>query len=560
MAQAFRRSIISEAAGVRQYVQLVGRGLVGIEAETGRFLWGYNSISNSTANIPTPIARDDFVFAANGYHAGCVLLRLVADASSGVRAQEVYAHSGGKFQNHHGGVALVGDHLFGGHGSNNGLPTCLDFETGKIRWKRRGPGTGSAAVVSADGHLYFRYQNGLIALIEAIPDEYRLKGTFQLPIAGGDSWAHPVVAGGKLFLREKGHLFVYNVRKLPGVQGQGGPDFALRTKAFQELRGRDATVDSLRKPAANRSASISRLQPFLHAGRDAASNIALITLTSQHLSKDGMIADGVVDLVRQSPFPVVLSVAGTPISDDGLRQLAELPLVGLHLELCQNVSDAGIGQLGRTNSLQALWLTGTGVTHEGLKQLASLPNLVALDLEVCDGVTDASCGVLAGMSNLRALILKKTAFEPARVTDDGVLQLAKLQHLELLDLYANSVTDAGVEHLGRMQSLRSLDLSLVAITDKALPHLADLPNLEHLSLLFSEGFAGPTVTDKGLQSLARVKSLRSLNLTAARITDAGLEPLKRLTQLEELRLANTSITEQGVAQLKMALSDCAIRR
>ncbi|MBP86622.1 MAG: hypothetical protein CMJ64_07900 [Planctomycetaceae bacterium] len=556
----FSSIVISQAAGIRQYVQLVGRGLIGIDASSGRFLWGYNSISNGTANIPTPVARGDFVFAANGYHAGCVLLRLVSDDDRGVKAEEAYAHSGGKFQNHHGGVVLIGDHIYGGHGSNNGLPTCMEFETGTIQWKRRGPGTGSAALVYADGHLYFRYQNGLIALIEAAPDAYRLRGTFQLPVAGGDSWAHPVVAHGNLFLREQGHLFVYDVSGSGARSRRDVPEFALKTKAFQELRSRGVAVDSLEKPIANRSASISRLRRFLDARNEGSESIALITLTNKHLSKDGMIAEEVLDSLVGVERPVILSVAGTPITSDGLKQVAQLPLAGLHLELCQNVSDAELSELSRIESLQALWLTGTAVTHEGLRHLVSLPSLVALDLEVCDGITDASCNVLANMSKLRALILKKTGFELDRVTDVGVKQLATLEQLELLDLYANNLTDAGVEHLGHVKSLKSLDLSLVAITDKALPHLAGLTTLEHLSLLFSEGFAGPIVTDEGLDALQHLSALRSLNLTAAKITNTGLGPLKQLMQLEELQLSNTKITPEGVRQLKAALPGCEIRR
>ena len=107
---------------------------------------------------------------------------------------------------------LIDDHIYGGHGSNNGLPTCLELTTGKIRWKRRGPGTGSAAVAYADGNLFFRYQDGTMALIEANSKRFRLKGKFTIPGAGNDSWPHPVVAGGILYLREKDSLLAYDVK------------------------------------------------------------------------------------------------------------------------------------------------------------------------------------------------------------------------------------------------------------------------------------------------------------------------------------------------------------
>jgi len=205
--------VVSEAGGIRQYVQLMGRGVIGVAADDGRFLWGYNRVANGTANIPTPIVEGDFVFCSTGYGTGSALLKLSRDGA-GVKAEEVYFLDGKTLQNHHGGLVLVGDYIYGGHQHNQGFPVCVELKSGEIVWAPgRGPGNGSAAVVYADGHLYFRYQNGLIALIEATPEGYREKGTFEIPVGGSPSWAHPVVVGGKLYLREQGDLLVYNVRK-----------------------------------------------------------------------------------------------------------------------------------------------------------------------------------------------------------------------------------------------------------------------------------------------------------------------------------------------------------
>jgi outer membrane protein assembly factor BamB len=206
--------VVSEAAGVRQYVQLMGRGLVGVRASDGRLLWSYNRVANETANIPTPIVKDDMVFASSGYQTGSVLLKL-ARQGDGVAAQEVYFLEGRTLQNHHGGLVLVGDHVYGGHGHNRGLPICAHLATGRIAWGGdiRNAGSGSAAVTYADGHLYFRYQNGLVLLVEASPAGYREKGSFTIPDVRDPSWAHPVVAGGRLYLREQDALFAYDVRK-----------------------------------------------------------------------------------------------------------------------------------------------------------------------------------------------------------------------------------------------------------------------------------------------------------------------------------------------------------
>jgi outer membrane protein assembly factor BamB len=206
--------VVSEAGGIRQYVQLLGRGIVGIAAKDGKFLWRYDKIANGTANIPTPIVTGDYVFCSTGYGAGAALLKLLPD-NGGIKVKEVYFLGANKLQNHHGGMVRVGDYVFCGHGHNQGFPICVELRTGEVRWNEgRGPGTGSAAVVYADGNLYYRYDNGLMALIEASPEGYHLKGKFPIPHKGGSpSWSHPVVAGGKLYLREQDWLMCYDLKR-----------------------------------------------------------------------------------------------------------------------------------------------------------------------------------------------------------------------------------------------------------------------------------------------------------------------------------------------------------
>lgn len=210
---AYSSIVIGQGAGVRQYVQLMGRGVAGVSAADGKFLWGYNRVANRTANIPTPVVHGDYVFCSTGYQAGAALLELKRDGG-GVKANEVYFLEGKEFQNHHGGMILLGDYVYAGHGHNAGAPTCLEWKTGKTVWRHnRGPGTGSAAISYADGNLYFRFQDGVMALIEATPEEYRERGQFSIPGVEQPSWSHPVIAGGKLYLREQDTLFCYDVKK-----------------------------------------------------------------------------------------------------------------------------------------------------------------------------------------------------------------------------------------------------------------------------------------------------------------------------------------------------------
>jgi outer membrane protein assembly factor BamB len=204
--------VISNGGGVKQYVQLIGHGLIGVRAKDGKLLWNYDAVANGTANIPTPIISGDYVFGSSGYNTGSALLKLVGSGTDEVSAEEVYFLEADKLQNHHGGLILVGEHIYGGHGHNNGFPICVEMKTGKTAWSQgRGAGTGSAAVAYADGHIYFRYENGVMALVEASPKEYKLKGTFKIPNVRDPSWPHPTVIGGKLYLREQDTLYCYDV-------------------------------------------------------------------------------------------------------------------------------------------------------------------------------------------------------------------------------------------------------------------------------------------------------------------------------------------------------------
>jgi len=213
---AYSSIVVSNAAGARQYVQLLGRGLVGIRASDGKFLWGYNRIANDVANIATPVVRENYVFASTGYQTGSALLELNAQGD-GVAAREVYFLPASTFQNHHGGVVLVGDHVYGGHGQSKGFPISIDFMTGKVAWggNIRNAGSGSAAVLYADNRLYFRYQNGVVLLVEATPTAYSEKGSFTIPEVAHPSWPHLVVSDGRLYVREQDNLYVYDVRRPP---------------------------------------------------------------------------------------------------------------------------------------------------------------------------------------------------------------------------------------------------------------------------------------------------------------------------------------------------------
>lgn len=207
--------VISDAGKVKQYVTIVGRGLISVAADDGRLLWNYNKVANGTANIPTPIVKGDYIFGSTGYDdGGSALIKVTAGRGGRLTASEVWYKESNKLQNHHGGVVLIGNHLYLGHGHNRGLPACVDFLTGKDVWRPgRGPGEGSAALAAAGGNLYFRYENGVMALMDANPKKFALKGQFKIKTVHEQSWSHPVILDGKLYLRDQNDMHCYSVKK-----------------------------------------------------------------------------------------------------------------------------------------------------------------------------------------------------------------------------------------------------------------------------------------------------------------------------------------------------------
>jgi outer membrane protein assembly factor BamB len=201
----YSSAIIATLGGVKQYVQFISGGVVGVEAKTGKLLWHYDDPANGSANIATPIVRDDFVFAASAYSTGGGLAKVSKDGAA-FKAEQQYFEK--QIQNHHGGLVLVKDHVYGTNARNL---LCLDFKTGKIVWDD--PCVGKGSVTYADGHLYVRGENGKVALVEANPAKYIEKARFTQPERSRQSaWPHPVVVGGKLYLRDWDALFVYDVK------------------------------------------------------------------------------------------------------------------------------------------------------------------------------------------------------------------------------------------------------------------------------------------------------------------------------------------------------------
>jgi len=213
---AYASLVAIDFDGQRQYVQLTQKALIGVAASDGKFLWEYRRAANSFGiNCSTPIYDDGLVFAASAYGAGGGLVKLSKDTNGGIKAEEVYLSK--QMQNHHGGMILHDGAIFGANGGNDGgYLVCLDFKTGKVLWnegdsdKRR---VTKGSVAFADGRIYYRTEEGPIVLIEPSRKEYIERGRFDQPDrTDKPAWAHPVIANGKLYIRDQDALFCYDVK------------------------------------------------------------------------------------------------------------------------------------------------------------------------------------------------------------------------------------------------------------------------------------------------------------------------------------------------------------
>ena len=208
---AYASAIIMQAGGIKQYVQLLDKGVVGVDAKTGKFLWRYDkTAAGSPANIATPVEHGGYVYTATG-KGGAGLVKITVDNEK-AKADEVY------FKNNLpktiGGTVWLNGNLYGATGKSL---MCLDFLTGKEKWSDAC--IGRASLCYADGNFYLHGENGDVALVEATPDGYREKGRFTPPgqpphLVGANekAWAYPVVANGRLYLRDHGVVWCYDVK------------------------------------------------------------------------------------------------------------------------------------------------------------------------------------------------------------------------------------------------------------------------------------------------------------------------------------------------------------
>lgn len=206
-AAGYASPISIEVDGTKQYVQFVHNGVVGVDAKTGELSWRYDRTKDQAANIMTPVYHEGLLFSsANRTGGGLIRLERAGDD---VNVEQVY-FSPSTMAVSIGGTVLVDGYLYGTSGRRGEL-CCVEFATGEEKWRAECVGTG--AVCYADGHLYVRGQDeGTVALVVASPEGFTEKGRFTPPDHGEKpAWPHPIVANGRLYLRDQGVLQCYDV-------------------------------------------------------------------------------------------------------------------------------------------------------------------------------------------------------------------------------------------------------------------------------------------------------------------------------------------------------------
>jgi outer membrane protein assembly factor BamB len=201
----YSSAVSATLAGIHQYVLLTGSAGVGVRASDGKLLWRYTKVSNGTANTATPIVSGDQVFLSSDYGTGCALLRISPNGAGGVKAEEVYFSR--EMRNHYSTSVLIDGKLYG---YSSRILTCMDFATGTVEWRDRSVGKGQ--VIAAEGLLYLQGEGGVAGLAEATAAEYREISRFEFSKADQPTWALPVIAGGRLYIRDQDRLNCYDIR------------------------------------------------------------------------------------------------------------------------------------------------------------------------------------------------------------------------------------------------------------------------------------------------------------------------------------------------------------
>jgi len=207
---SYATPVVAECQGLRMILTMNSKAFLAVHADTGDLLVTFPHETLYEVNATSPICRHEgHVFITSGYGSGSALLMLKVD---GQKASVEQVWESKEIDNHHGGVILLDGYLYGAaHQSNHSAWVCLEWSTGTKMYAEHGVGKGS--LTYADGMLYTLSEHRDMGLVEATPKGHKVISKFKVPSGGdGPSWAHPVVCGGRLYVRHSDQLFAYDVR------------------------------------------------------------------------------------------------------------------------------------------------------------------------------------------------------------------------------------------------------------------------------------------------------------------------------------------------------------
>ena len=211
----------ANVGGIPMYITLLSGqqgGVTAVNAKNGKMLWQYRKVYSGPYPITNPLVKDDRVIVSTD--GGWALLKMTAGGKDEVTITELKRYDGKQLSSYWGGMAPVGDCLYSTQtrrppeGYKPFPPACVTW-AGEIKWiasEAPGGGANSAGCIAADGMLYFMYENGVVALVKADPKQYSLVSAFTLESPGKELRAHPAIANGRLYLRDRDKLHCFNIK------------------------------------------------------------------------------------------------------------------------------------------------------------------------------------------------------------------------------------------------------------------------------------------------------------------------------------------------------------
>lgn len=203
---SYASPVIASPGGVKQLIGFTGTRMVGLDYTTHAPLWEVPFKSRFEQTIISPVVWKDLVIVAGE---GRATTAVRVKPSGGTVAKET-AWTSDDLKSYLTTPVVFADHLLGHDNRTNRL-VCLKLETGAVAWTTpRIPGKYHSLVVAGTAVLVLTSE-GELHVFEATPKECVARGKWT--VADKGTWAHPALAGGRLYVKDKEHLYCYELPK-----------------------------------------------------------------------------------------------------------------------------------------------------------------------------------------------------------------------------------------------------------------------------------------------------------------------------------------------------------